>query len=817
MNFTAKVLQQRRRLPAISWMLSGWLLLAFLFVAQSVAAAPSSNITISNIAKAIYDDDRGISRTTLSNEVVAFVQQVGSFTLDGFNKPETTVVNTGAGLGGDTVYAPHVLINTGNGPDSFSLKVTEDTPVRLARIEIFPDADGDGKPDAGAKALCSAVPDAACDVAAQAVEAGGRLKFVVAYTLPASVTGEKPFTKTTITATPSTIALYTAPNTSAADKDQVNALANSLLRLGKAIGTPNVAPPSGGKWPSAPSTGPRSTSPACPTTWVAAQTAGAGCQYTVYTLTVENLGDAPARFALSDPIPAGLTYVSGSAVWSGAPAVALGEGTGGDPKGIDFQLINGNTVNAVVSSVGARETQTLNFVVLVNTLARVDASNTTNVAYFQSTPVEDTVTAINIVKPPVPTPPVPYKVIDTLVDLTNSPQGKGQGNVADGDLGAGPSPEPTTVNTAAAGTTTAFSLFVKNFDAKPNNYNLAGSESIPFLGNLPAGWAVKFVDADGDCAAGPALNSLVVPAGQQRGVKACVVLSATAKVEDKRKIYFRAMSLDGRAIDIKTDAVTVTGAKTLVTTNVTLTPEHSDVVLPGGYIDYAHTLSNTGKQSCGAYTFTATDAQAGWTTVVYLDANGNGLIDADEQPLRGKVPAPLQAGASQKLMVRVSAPGGAAAGTVDVSRLVVTFDPLDGGTACADAGVIDTTTVIAPSVTVSKVQALDADCDGKVDANASYSAQPLQVRPGQCIVYQVVATNTGTRDVSRIHVEDSMPPGASFSSRQPSGTDQCASSGVNPAAVSQIVNPNTLRCGGGAASVMSPNGSVTLTFAVKVR
>lgn len=58
--------------------------------------------------------------------------------------------------------------------------------------------------------------------------------------------------------------------------------------------------------------------------------------------------------------------------------------------------------------------------------------------------------------------------------------------------------------------------------------------------------------------------------------------------------------------------------------------------------------------------------------------------------------------------------------------------------------ITDTTTV--KGLTLVKAQALDSDCDGAIDANASFSssATALSATPGQCVIYQITAENTSS-------------------------------------------------------------------------
>jgi uncharacterized repeat protein (TIGR01451 family) len=412
-----------------------------------------------------------------------------------------------------------------------------------------------------------------------------------------------------------------------------------------------------------------------------------------------------------------------------------------------------------------------------------------------------------------------------LVDLTNTVSGNGTaGNIGNGDVGTGPSPDPTTQKSTPAGTGVIFTLFVKNNDSVANTYSLAASQSNSFPGNLPAGWTVKFVDGGATCS-GAAKTTVSVPSGASlpTQVDACVTPPASQAPVTGQRIYFQVRSTITTstgvvAIDTKTDAVDVTTANTF---GATLTPNNNGQVAPGGSAVYAHTLTITGAQTCGAkynviVTLPSADVTAGWTTALYVDVNGDGQIDSgDTLVTTGTVtPAgvdPLGAGKSYKLLVKVFAPGGATAGATDTATVTVTFPDV---AACGTPSATDLSTVITGQMRLVKTQALDPSCAGTVVPSSS---APLIAKPGECLVYRVVATNEGAAPVTNMSINDAVPAFTSLTgATQP--TDRCVSTGVTTAfttAANYTSTATTVACGS-ATNTVAPGGSATLTFAVKV-
>jgi len=957
--------------PRALWAGAAALTLSFLFGSSGAfAAAPPANTIIGNQASATYLDPNGASQLATSNLVQTTVQQVGSFNLDTYTTVTTNVVNTKTGAAGTTVYAPHVLTNTGNGSDTFTFTVTAPaSPNGFTKVEVFADANADGVPDS-TTALCSVVPGAVCNVPAQTVAGNnGTFPFVVAYSIP-STASSGTFTSpvaATITATAGTPALYAPANLTAADVDNVNLTNLAAFNATKSLSVPSVAwSANGGTWPAASVSGPRSAA-GCAATVPGATAPAAGCVYTTYTLKFNNTGGAAGRFALTDTLPAGFTYVPGSAVWSNAPGVALTDAAAGDTAGIDFSAA-GNALTVVVNTLQPNVTQTVSFVVMVNDTAAIGTSTTTNTAKYNpvdapgatsttpgatnsptnpasynvigtfgivlgsasgspttsldtavgnpNTTAADTTTVASaamgatvkftqtvfntgnatdvvnltaalgtfpagttfkffaadgvtplidnnsdgipdtgpvaangsvqfVLAATLPSPGTlptgPFSAIVTgtstgdstktestrdtltamigvLVDLTNTTTGNGTaGNTGNGDVGTGPSPQPTTTNTTAAGTGTIFTLFVKNNDTVANTYSLAASQTSSFPGSLPAGWTVKFVAAGATCA-GSAITTLNVAANTQTPVDACVTPPASQTPVTGQLVYFQVRSTivtstGAVAIDTKTDAVTVTQA---VTYGATLTPNNNGQIAPGGSVVYAHTLTNTGTQSCaGPYTVSATlpaaDVTAGWTTALYIDVDGDGQIGSGDTLVTGPIAGPLAASGTQKLLVKVFAPGGASAGAVDTATVTVTFPA--GAASCGTPSATDVTTVITGQMRLVKTQALDTNCDG---TEVPSSSAPLVAKPGECIVYRVVATNEGVAPVTNMSINDAVPAYTSFTgATQPPAANQCTSTGVTGTALAYSSTATTVACGS-ASNTVVPGGTATLLFSVKV-
>lgn len=977
---------------SVAWGGIGAMLAVFLLGSSATLAAPApANSVIGNQASASYIDPNGNAQVSTSNLVQTTVQQVGSFTLDGQSVASPVVqVNNKSGAAGATIYAPHVLVNTGNGADSFNISVNGST--KFSKVEIYTDSNLDGLPDS-ATPLCSItnpIASTTCTVPSAQTVAGsnGQFGFVVAYTIPATATATGAYDIGNVTVAPITasLSLYGATNQSVVVKDNVNLVNVAAFNVSKTIALPStgINPPSG-SWPTAVNNGKRSpASASCPTTWAGVGTAPASCVYTTYTITYSNTGGASGRFNMQDVIgtgaTAGLTYVTGSAVWSNKSGVALAETAGNAANtgsGIDMAWTSGtNTLVFVDNALPVNTTRSLTFVVLVNANATVGTTSTSNdvkynpsdaagataaapvavtsansnqapftvlgsysiavgtsssatsadakdaTAGIPGTGGTDTQTVATIAagKPAVYTHKVYnlgndtdsvnisissntfpsgtvfrfYKPdgttelsdsnndgkVDTgpiaagasvniivkatvpaatpanatanysltvlgtsgsdtaqtdasadkltavtgpFIDLTNTASGLGGGGAND-DLGTGPSASPTVTKTnVAAGSWTAFSLFIKNNDSVSNTFALSASATTTFPGTLPAGWTVKFASgnvAATSCSAAGAITTIAAATGAQSQVTACVFVPAT-QATINQAVYFQAKATvaasDGTfPADVIYDQVNTTAAA--LTYSATLTPNGNGTVLAGGSAVYGHILTATGTGSCQASTMTvslpAADVTAGWTTAVYLDVNGNGVLDAGDTLITsGALPA-VAPGTPVYLLVKVFAPAGASAGKTSVVTTSLTFPA--GTDNCGTPAATDTSTVVLGQIQVVATQAKNASCNaaGITTAIGNLAGTVVAAKPGECVVYRITATNTGTSTVTNLNVSNAVPSYTKVSATQPTTT--CSSTNVTPA----VSNPTfattatSVSCGG--SNSVAAGGTITLTFQVQL-
>ena len=844
---------------------------------DALAASPPAGTAIGNQASATYTDASNAARSVTSNVVTAIVQQVASLTL-----AQSTAKTVTAG---SQVTYPVTLTNTGNGTDTFNLAFSQSGAYAFTSVVFYADANGDGIAD-------NTTPITATTALAQ----GDTFRFVAVGTVPPTATA----TSTNSLVITATSTFAGAVNASVTDVTTVtaNAVVNTTKTMSATSGNPGSGP------------------------------------HTI-TLTYSNTGNTAAtNVTLKDPLPAGMTYVAGSARWSGTGATVLTDANNADAQGAgptivyDFGVTLANEATAVISSVAPGQAGTLSFQVTINTFDTVAATgqlagpinNTATTSYndgaanvgpfntntftftvnamkavtmtgatVASATQGSTVTFTNVVKNngnspdsfditlaagtfpagtsytlyqadgvtplldtngngvpdtgmiasgasynvvlkvtlPTASTGGPYSVnktatskldptktatvSDTLtaisansVDLTNNAALGGGGVLG---VGAGPEAGAQVTNATNPGTTTRFTLYVNNVSTIADTFDLAASTNSSFATlALPAGWTVVFRDSAGTVIT----NTGVINGSANKLVYADVSVPASqaALPAPGQDLYFRVLSPSSAAVDRIHDAVVVNTVR-----SVQITPNNNGQVFPGGSVVYTHTLTNAGNviENSGPSTVTLAlaDSQGTFSSIIYRDANNNGVIDAGDVIVN--TPAdlgPIAPGATVRLLVKVSAASGAAVGIVDTTTLSVsTAGAVNGTAAPALVSASDSTSVIAGNLVLLKEQALDANCDGVADTAFSTANITTGAVPGSCVRYRITITNIGSANVLSVVLSDATPANTTYHAVVPAATTQGTVSA--PAAGSAGTLSATV-------GTLTPTATAVLTFGVRI-
>lgn len=359
----------------------------------------------------------------------------------------------------------------------------------------------------------------------------------------------------------------------------------------------------------------------------------------------------------------------------------------------------------------------------------------------------------------------------------------------------------------AGGQPAVFQIDVKNSGATLDNFNLTNS-------TLPTGWTVQYFKDDGTGKpTGSALtNTGNIAPGATVHLVAVVTPPTNAPVSTTPVVFKVTSPVTGLS-DSMTDEVNVKETRKL-----TLVSDNVGQVAPGGTVTYTHTLTNKGNivegATDGSLPFTLLNDK-GWNTTLYVDLDGNGIADANELVSGTDIGAVLknydldangikglEEGQSVKLIVKVEAPQGAAAGTQDTATLTVSPTATAAGTQQSPLTNIDLTTVNDGQIRLVKEQALDAACNGS--AVGRFTQNNLSAKPGTCVVYRITATNEGNVPVTTVKINDNVPTYTTLVPGSASNNNTSGTVTVNGVAITNTV------------ATLSGNTSAQLQFTVKI-
>lgn len=567
--------------------------------------------------------------------------------------------------------------------------------------------------------------------------------------------------------------------------------------------------------------------------------APAGAQVVFYNVITNN-GNGNDRLELYVTNDGGTGYLGSDTPPSGNPAF---------PSGTIFTFWNdtGNVQITDTNGDGNADTGSLtsggNLKIIIKAQLPAGASGTGPYAFtLTATSAGDNTksdTALNVLN----------AISAPAVDLANSHSADLADNgTVDADAYSAGSPSTTLANIAAGGEAT-FDLFLANESGNAQSFDLSAA--------LPTGWSVQFhtvgVDADGDGtventtgAGSVATSTPNLPAGgifvyQAKVTVSSDVAEARADHTDGSglvsgagtyPIVFTVTSTaDASITDQKLDAVTVKANR-----NLSVTPDGTNQIQPGGSVDYPHVVSNDGNHT-EEVELSAVNAATGWnnTTTVFVgtsctatelsslatgaqplcDSAGNPVtVNVADSDSDGNPEITLAPGDKIKVRVTVFAPSNAADGAGDMLALAATNTDTSAPTS-ASASATDSTTATVGLVRLEKKVALDADCscgtgDWLPDSTFEQT-QTNKVKPGQCVIWQLTASNDGTATANDVKITDQTTDYSDFVAAK----DACLTSDVGCA--SPVVNSGTAPAVQWQIGNLASGDSATSAFCVQVQ
>lgn len=283
------------------------------------AQVPPANTQIGNQASATYIDNGGNNQSITSNTVQTIVQQVAGVDI-------SNGITLTASPGGQVTF-PHIITNTGNGVDAYNLTtLIGNGDFTFDNIRIYADANKDGVEDGFAPITVTP------NIDPPGTQNGNTFGIVIIADIPVTASeGESQTFDVTATSVFDSNVLDTATNTTNVDEDAV-------VNVQKNVNTSQAAV----------------------------------SDTLTYTFSYAESGGSSnaTNLEIKDPLPAGLTYVPGSGVWSGASGIPLTDASPGETaSGITYEFDNSGAVDSVlirIASINAGASGNVSFKVVVN-------------------------------------------------------------------------------------------------------------------------------------------------------------------------------------------------------------------------------------------------------------------------------------------------------------------------------------------------------------------------------------------------------------------------------------------------------------------
>lgn len=657
---------------------------------------------IRNRASATYQDLNGNNYTSVSNEVITVVLPVYGVSIlpdDSGETPPVTPAMSQNAIGGQTVFYSYTLTNTGNDNDSYNIVPLLDAAnttmaLALANISVYQDLNGNGTVDAGEPLISSGgTPGVLGPLAANA-----STSLIVTYTVPG-------------TAAAGNVAYVGVQGTSVGDAGQVDTrnyhlttVVNDAVLTAVLAGAPPLVYD--------------------------------GDQIT-YTFSGSNTGTNTANgvnvgsvgltgVLMYDIIPVNPGTGTPLAIFgtpTGAPAggtvlyLANGSSTAGSPETWNWSTTPaaGDIAVAYITSGGIVSGQAYGFsyqVTVPTGMTPGVLNNTASVAYVDNNVTTADPTLVTSNNAPV--------TVGTLSSVLIGPAG---------NPAAGTPPnyndDVQSVASAYANTAVSFTNTIRNDGnaADVINVLLDGTSTIP-----PT-WTMLFYRSDGitpltDTNFDGSLDVGSVAPGATVDIVVRVFIPGSQAAGGPFDAVVRARSaLDNTKFNLTTDRVLQVLAASVDignydgapgTTNNASVNQNAN---PASTVDFALDVVNAGGANDN-YTLTSS-VPAGWTVTYYLDANGNGVLDAAEMTPVVSTGA-VAAGAEANVIARVTVPAGATPGVNPASFTATsTVNPAQ-------------TDTIGDTVTINTVAAVDFAPDNAGNATA-----------GGTITYAHTVTNIG--------------------------------------------------------------------------
>ena len=369
-----------------------------------------------------------------------------------------------------------------------------------------------------------------------------------------------------------------------------------------------------------------------------------------------------------------------------------------------------------------------------------------------------------------------------------------------------------------------FPLAAENKSTQSNNYNLFASFSAIDPQNISvvtaSGFTVKFYEGDVACSTlGKQITNTGTMAAGAKKLYCAVIQVDLSQQNFVKPVWFAIHSPVNQQADAIKNEISSSIARQLILSN-----DQQGQVAVGGTIVYVHTLKNTGTITEGTVSVAGSTGSVLKFKVIplkpddnflyslYYDVNKDGKIDATDKFIDANtdlniltVGAGIASQGDIQLLLKVQAPATATQGVVSPADIIVVSGTY-ANIKLDDLKNTDITTVSATAMQLVKHQVKAPSCTMTFDqANVvplTFTAQPLAVKPNECVIYKLEIENKGSSVVTNVQFQDAVPAYTKLV-----GTPFLVPTGVNASATESIK---------GTVSSLSPGNTANMYFMIRV-
>ena len=239
----------------------------------------------------------------------------------------------------------------------------------------------------------------------------------------------------------------------------------------------------------------------------------------------------------------------------------------------------------------------------------------------------------------------------------------------------------------------------------------------------------------------------------------CAVVSVLPSASNSTNIWFAIESVQTGFGDVILDAVSSLQAQQR---QLILVNDQQAQIRTGGTFVFAHRLTNQGRvtESGIKLSVNLLKQNDGFLYTLFIDQNGDGLLDGGDVMVKDSDRYQLQAGEQKAILVKVEAPTSALNGMTSQVELIATPDNTNQSLSLNPISNKDLVTIGINQITLHKTQFKQPGCTDMSAlqvVNAAYQIGSTQIGRNDCIVYRIMVKNMGEYPLTNVEVSDMYP------------------------------------------------------------